>query len=204
MRTVTMMLVVMVGLCGCEKNDRESEGQDPRPATVTPSEPEPAQEEPSIAEALAKMDYAEALATTRPLMDDTSNTHSDGTMLLAIWAAQAMVWTDVHVENDETSFGKVMKDPNAERGKRMCWSGRIIQITREQVDAGSVFSGLLLTRRRNIISFFAAGSTGDLVGGSRGRFCGVVTGKYSYSNSGGGTSHAIAMVGMFKLPENLD
>lgn len=45
-------------------------------------------------------------------------------------------------------------------------------------------------------------STGRLVEDSRARLCGFVTGKYSYSNSGGGSSHAVQLVGMFKLPEN--
>jgi hypothetical protein len=30
----------------------------------------------------------------------------------------------------------------------------------------------------------------------------VVTGRIDYSNSGGGTTHAIQLVGMFKLPVN--
>ncbi len=54
----------------------------------------------------------------------------------------------------------------------------------------------------NIYRFLAAGSSGTLVPQSYGRFCGVVTGTYDYSNSGGGTGHAVEMVGMFDLPEN--
>lgn len=30
----------------------------------------------------------------------------------------------------------------------------------------------------------------------------VVTGNYDYSNSAGGTGHAVDLVGMFDLPEN--
>jgi hypothetical protein len=30
----------------------------------------------------------------------------------------------------------------------------------------------------------------------------VVAGKYDYVNSGGGTGHAVAAVGMFDLPDN--
>jgi hypothetical protein len=43
-------------------------------------------------------------------------------------------------------------------------------------------------------------------GGSRaeqpGTHLRVVTGKYSYANSGGGTGHAVTLVGVFDLPEN--
>jgi hypothetical protein len=66
---------------------------------------------------------------------------------------------------------------------------------RERVRAGA--------GRYDLIKFVAAGSTGQLVAQSRARFCGATTGKYSYSNSGGGTSHAVQMVGMFRVPENL-
>lgn len=50
--------------------------------------------------------------------------------------------------------------------------------------------------------FAAVASTGELVAQSSANFCGVTTGKYSYSNSGGGTTHAVFLVGMFDLPEN--
>ena len=52
------------------------------------------------------------------------------------------------------------------------------------------------------VSFFAVQSTGDLVEGSRARLCGVVTGRYSYSNTGNGTTHAVKVVGVFDLAEN--
>jgi hypothetical protein len=39
-------------------------------------------------------------------------------------------------------------------------------------------------------------------GNTAARFCGVVTGLYDYSNSGGGTGHTADIVGMFDLPES--
>jgi hypothetical protein len=99
----------------------------------------------------------------------------------------------------------VKKDAEAERGRRLCYSGRIIQIARAELGDGRyVFVGLLMTSRRDIFHFLAAGSTGALVEDSRARICGFVTGAYSYSNSGGGSSHAVQVVGMFRLAENLD
>ncbi len=37
---------------------------------------------------------------------------------------------------------------------------------------------------------------------SQERFCGVVTGLFDYANSGGGTGHAVAIVGLFDIAEN--
>ena len=34
------------------------------------------------------------------------------------------------------------------------------------------------------------------------RFCGIATGRDTYANTGGGTTHAVRVVGMFDLPEN--
>jgi hypothetical protein len=86
--------------------------------------------------------------------------------------------------------------------KLLCASGEIVEITAEHSDAGKIYLGGLVDATGTIYRFAAVGSTGDLVQGSSGAFCGVVTGRIDYSNSGGGTTHAIQLVGMFKLPVN--
>jgi hypothetical protein len=172
--------------------DKESE---------TPVEPPPPPEPTPIEKVLAKGSASEAFQYALGFMDETFNQSSDGTLLFAAWAGQSMQWSDVDISADETSFGKIKKDVNSERGKRMCWSGSIVQI--QKVQDLNVFYGLLSTSRGALISYRAARSTGELVGNSRARFCGFVTGLFDYSNSGGGTGHAIDMVGIFKLPENL-
>ena len=65
-----------------------------------------------------------------------------------------------------------------------------------------IFDGLMLDYARNIYKFSAVGNSGDLVADSQTRLCGIITGKYDYSNSAGGTGHAIKLVGMFDLPAN--
>jgi hypothetical protein len=145
---------------------------------------------------------ADALAIAQPRMADTFNEPSAGALLLGAWAAGTMRWADVFVAKDETSIRLAKKDPDEARGKRMCYSGRIIQIAVERGSFGKLSVGLLLTGSYDLLHFMAAGSSGDLVEGKRGRLCGVVTGKYDYANSGGGTGHAIQVVGMFDLPEN--
>jgi hypothetical protein len=146
---------------------------------------------------------AAGLAVAKPKMEDTSNGKMDtGSILLAIWAMKNMKWADVSVAKDETTFALMQKDSDEERGKRLCVSGRIIQIEVVKTERGKLFDGLFMDGASHLFKFQAVGSTGALVERSYARLCGVATGNYEYSNSGGGTGHAIKMVGMFDLPAN--
>lgn len=151
---------------------------------------------------LAAPTLADALRLTLPITEDSREEQSKGTIALAVWASKHMKWADVGVAKNETSVAKIMKDSDEARGKRMCVSGDIIQIAKER-GIDRMYAGLLGGYYgQGIISYIAAGDTGDLVANSAAKFCGVVTGRYTYANSGGGTSHAVSMVGMFDLPEN--
>ena len=143
-----------------------------------------------------------AVAAIKPDMGDTANEDGLGFGLLGVWAMKSMRWKDVDVDANETSPALVQKDPDEGRGKRLCAPGTVIQIALDKSDFGKGFVGLFTTEAGNIFRFFAVGSTGSLVERSQARLCGVVTGKYDYANSGGGVGHAIAVVGMFDLPEN--
>jgi len=155
---------------------------------------------------MAKSSYAEAWAYAAPGMTDTVNSPSDGAFLFTIWASKYLKWSDISVVRNETTFAKVSKDPDAERGKRLCTLSRIIEIQRVPTDntPSPVFIGGAFMNGgfHNVARFFAVKSTGDLVQNSSARFCGVVVGKVSYMNSVGGTTHALSLVGMFDLPEN--
>jgi hypothetical protein len=50
-----------------------------------------------------------------------------------------------------------------------------------------------------IYHFLTVGGSGPLVEKSTGKLCGYVTGKYSYPNSGGGTTHTIDIAGAWNL-----
>ncbi|MDI3284944.1 hypothetical protein [Polyangium sp. 15x6] len=146
--------------------------------------------------------FARAVQRTRPLMADRTNTPSEGATLLALWAlAHPPTWADLAPSRDETSVGMVRKDSDGERGKRLCAPGQIIRIKVERLQDGSVASGSLLTDGETLIHFFALRDTGALVEDSRARFCGVVTGNFTFSNEHG-TADGIQMVGMFDLPTN--
>jgi hypothetical protein len=204
LRTVLAVLPLLT--CGCNQKTsagRADGGNSAGPSAVAaaPAPPPPAE---SPADHIMKLsDFADVLAYATPMMEDTDDKDSDGAVLLAVWASKRMKWTDVAVAKNETTFALVRKDPDEARGKRLCTSGTIIQIEVQKLSGGGKLSeGLLMTWSSNIYNFLAAGSSGELVQQNQARFCGVVTGKYDYSNSGGGKGHAVSLVGMFDLPAN--
>lgn len=159
--------------------------------------------ETGAAKIMSRATMQDAFAFAKPQMDDQFAEVSDGTVLFATWSARKLAWLDVNVLKDETSPALARKDIDDARGKRMCFTGKLVQIAKLQAGDAKMFSGLLMTRAgSDLLHFLAVGSTSALVAGDEGRYCGVVTGLYDYKNSGGGTGHAIQMVGMFDLPEN--
>lgn len=165
----------------------------PTPEKVPPPPPDPMKEllaAPDLAAALQRLSFA-----------DVQDEWDAGAVRLAAWADKHMTWPLVSGK-DETSFAKVHKDADSERGKRVCVSGSIIEIHVQKVGDLKLALGEIVVGSGNFASFIAVHDTGDLVGRSAARFCGVVTGVRSYANSGGGTTHTVTVVGMFDLPEN--
>lgn len=194
----TLTLAVTL-LCACCKAK-----DTPRPdATPTASASAPAPtptKEPSLVDKLkATVLLKDALDLTQPLMEDTQDKPDKGAALLALWMADHPSWSAIQRLPD-TSHARVLKDSEAERGKKICVSGTIVQIAKEQ--GTKVYSGTLGTPDQKIYFYIAVASTGDLLENSPAKFCGVVTGRFSYSNVTGGTTHAVRLVGLFDLPEN--
>ena len=191
-------------LAACEKSSEPSSattGSPSAPAAGSIVEPPAKVEDEDPAEKFLAMPFNEALAAATSLMADSDDEHSLGFRILRDWSVEKLKWTDVAVPKNETSFKLVKKDSDEARGKRMCFSGRILQI--EKISSKPPgYAGLIATSQMQIVSFASAGSTGELVEDSRARFCGVVTGRHQFPNVGGGTTLSIAMVGMFDLPEN--
>lgn len=157
---------------------------------------------PSVGQRMAAAgDLSTAVRIALPVMGDTANKPSDGALLLTAWATLHPV-SDFFVAEDETSIARVLKDSDDERGKRLCSTGSIIEIASDRLDTGKFYVGILMARGMNLVRFFAVGSTGALVQGSDARVCGVITGKFDYSNSAGGVGHSVQLVGMFDLPDN--
>lgn len=201
---VGLVLVVALAAVACKSGKKGGIGAETSAATVASVAPPPAPPPPETPEEqVDKLDFDAALAYAKPTMDDTKDEDSAGAVLFSVWASRHMHWTDVSVATDETTFALTQKDPDEARGKRLCTSGQIVQIEVEKLKNGSKLNiGLLLTGGGNIYRFITAGSSGTLVENSYARLCGVVTGKYTYSNSAGGTGHAVEVIGVFDLPAN--
>lgn len=175
------------------KYESNNEKRSPQPT------PKPADTRTEHEKFLAEANYEKALAFV--VFDDVVDTWSMGAIMFAQWADQHLKWKDIG-KPDETSYAKVMKDSDEERKKTACFSGSIGEILAQQMDGWKAYQGQMMMAGLNVISFIAVASTGDLVEGSSARFCGVVVGRRSFSNAGGGTTHSAMVVGMFDLPEN--
>lgn len=209
MKITTCTIVALVAL-GCGKKDAPTAEpsaaavSSPAVAPAISVAPPPPKRASPIDEIQQKTTFAEALAYAKPLMGDAVNNTNPGALVFVSWAAKRMKWSDVAVKDDETTPKQVMKDSDEERGKRLCFTGKIIQIAVEKLDFGKVTNGILQVGYYDTVlwKFLNVGSSGSIVEDSQARFCGVVIGRYDYSNSGGGTGHAIQVVGMWDLPEN--
>lgn len=169
--------------------------------TALQNKPPPAPPPPTFDELLAKTETVPAaLKLLGPKLEDETEKLSPGTAFLSVWAANRLKWSELQAL-PETKRPLVMKDSVAERGKRICTSGMIVEITADRSAGVPIYEGAM-TSGPGIVRFVAVGSTGELVERSAARFCGIVTGRYSYSNAGGGVTHAVRAVGMFDLPEN--
>jgi len=207
---IALTIATLIG-CG-EKTDQPKQvNSQPKQtnSAVTP-EPEPlldeAEAEPEplpIEIMLQKKSLSDAITFAKIFIEDKFNTDDLGTLMLLAWSSNYLKWSDVD-HKDQTSIPLVRKDPHEARGKHYCASGRIIQIETlpKNKHFNKSYNGLLIDNSRNLVRFYAARSSGSLVEKNPARICGIVTGVYDYKNSGGGTGHAVKLVGMFDLPEN--
>jgi hypothetical protein len=97
-----------------------------------------------------------------------------------------LVYRDV-AKGGETTVPLILKDPERERGRKLCVAGTVIAIERARVDARDVHTGTLRADGLTI-GFIALRSTRDLVASSPAGLCGYAHGKQ--------------IVGLFDLPEN--
>lgn len=175
----------------------------PTAAAVAPPPPGPAVSDPlqGLAERIAaEPTLAGALRLSQPLMQDiTVGQTSPGTSLLAGWAAGNLYWGDL-ASLPKTTYGMVIKQPFAERGKKLCFTGEIAGIKSYRSGVLSIsHNGAMGNDQDQVVGFTAVGESGDLVAGSTAQICGVVTGLLRADDG----SEGVAVVGMFKLPENL-
>ena len=153
---------------------------------------------------MAAKKVEESLPLCKPSMGSaTLGNWSSGHKLFALWAVENstnLSWNDFNVATNETTIGLIRKNPEKESGKKICVTGKIVQINETKANLSQ---GLFITGDRVIYSFAGIKSSGDLTEDSVSKFCGYVTGTYDYSNSVGGVGHAISIVGMWSVPDNL-
>lgn len=204
----TVLILGLAGTCGvgmCAKECSPSAKKKTGGASTSRKAPKQkaAPKEDPIETLLAIQSMPEALAACLPSMGDSVDSPSVGGALFAIWAARKMNLLFVRVPRNETSFAAVKKDSVGERGKRICFNGKIVEIAKSDNGQGdTIYEGKMFDSDFNIATFYAAGSTEGVFEGTKTRFCGVVSGRHSYSNAGGGTSHSVEMIGVFDIPAN--
>lgn len=192
------LAMMIFAIAGCSPSGDSPKGK----VVPTQSVAEPTPTTPAPLK-LSWSNLREAIAETRAKMTDIQGGDlSDGAALLALWGDENMRWNELQ-EIPMTKYGLVMKDPDAQRGKKMCVSGKIIEIALDKSVPGKrIFEGGMFSDAGEIYRFIALHSTGEIMANSRARFCGVVTGQQHYQNSAGGVAHSVHLVGMFDLPEN--
>jgi hypothetical protein len=195
--------IVVLALLACKGNNTSSAPVPepaPKPAAAAPAAPpKPEPKEPSVMEKLeAAADLKQALDLMPGAFADNPDEEENGQvgLLLMSMTIQKRGWSQLQAIG-ETSFAKVMKDSESEKAKRLCVSGSVIEIAR----VGPFYKGGIISSGK-VVRFVTTGDTGEIVQNSGVRFCGVVVGKVSYENSGGGTTHGVYLSGLFDLPEN--
>lgn len=205
MRAIFVAVAVAAVACDEANTSEGSTSGQTTPASRPAPAPEP-EPEPTAAEVMLAVETYEEALRVQDFMGDTVGEPSEGALFFALWSAEKLRWQDVNVAKNETSIKLVNRDSETEIGKRMCYAGRIVQLARDrsftEATDKPVWQGLFVVGRNELVSFWAAGSAGELVEGSRARLCGVVTGRHAFSNVSGGQTQTVHVVGMFGVPEN--
>lgn len=188
---VGAVVIVAVGAVTLRPWERPT--KPPNVLTDNPSE--------RIRHVLDQPTFAAALAYTRPVVVDYD--YGNGQFLLTVWAIPHLRWADIEVGAPETSFPLVKKDPDAERGKRLCADVTVLDIAATGTGLGKRYTGLMISRSFPTVpyAFTAVRSTGDIVERSAARFCGYVLALHRYK-SNDGPREGLQVLGMFDLPEN--
>ena len=195
---------LVVTLMGCSKPIEQKVDNTNEPVkTSVPSEEDisiPSQEE--VNANLKKLSLVEFINNLKPRMKDTLNEHPESAGLLAYFLNLKNTKINDINQISSTTKGKILKDSELEKGKRLCIDSTIVEIAADRSGGFSAYQGVMVDDTMQPYVFMAVGDTGDLVSQSQAKFCGITVGKMSYSNAGGGTSTAPYIVGLFNLPAN--
>ncbi len=144
----------------------------------------------------------DVIELVKPHMEDGVNQMPEGATAIPLWAqSNDFSWSALN-EIPTTTYGKIMKDSESERGKRLCVTGTVIEIAVDRSAGLTTYNAGMMSDSFKVTRLLAIESTGDIVAQSNARFCGITIGTMSYTNAAGGTTSAPYLVGMFDLPEN--
>jgi hypothetical protein len=93
--------------------------------------------DPAKSQILSKTSLPDAIAVARPMMSNTVGRLDVGSAQLAMWASKFLSWQALEAL-PETSPALFKKDPDAERGRRLCMSGTVLEIRAEKSLAGRI------------------------------------------------------------------
>lgn len=138
---------------------------------------------------------------------DSPNGVHPSAVKFARWAHGRTTMADFNWKfHPKTTHEAVMRDADLERGKRLCVSGSVVQISGETIDGKRFYEAGIVTNSvkgtLDVTRVVAIGDVTDIFQGREAMFCGIVVGRETYPNTGGGTSHAVRLVGMFVTPAN--
>lgn len=171
------------------------------PVAVVAEPPKPPPEPPLLVRLSREHTLAGAIKLARPTFRDVNQGEDSGARDFTAWAIPYMTWSDLQ-RVESTQYGQVQKDPEGERGYRLCGSGTIVEISLDRSLGKPFASGLLMTDGGDVISFSVVGYNDGLIAKSWARLCGIVIGTYRYRSNSGTTIHAVDIVGMFDVPQN--
>ena len=198
MKTLLSVIVLLLALLAC-KGSAPTDHRAPAVSAEPAVAPAPAEDTPI--EAIGKLTtLQEAVSFAKPFCSDVVNEVSPGEILLAVWMKDRLAGKDLDAI-PATTVRAVLKDSEEARGKRLCGTGKVVQIARSRIEqwgASKVWQGLVMLPSRDVLHFTAVGETGEIVEDTTATLCGVVVGRYTYSNAGGGTTHAVAVTGHFR------
>lgn len=199
-----MIFISVIGLSGCSEPQNQvsekTENVENNISSTTSQESQPTQEE--VNQNLEKLSLADFINNLKPKMADVVDEHPEAAGMLAYFLnLKDIKLSDIN-QLESTTKGKILKDSELERGKKICVRGTIVEITADRSGGFPAYGGVIVDDEIQPYTFIAVGDTGELESQSNAKFCGIAIGKINYSNSGGGTSTAPYIVGLFDLPAN--
>lgn len=200
MKKSLISILTVLALTGCSKSEEpQAEVVTPQQETVSESA---VPTEAEVNANLEKLTLSAFIEGLKPKMKDTVNEHPESASMLAYY----MDLKDTKISDIKniasTTKGKILKDSYLEQGKSICVNGAIVEIAADRSGGFPAYSGIMIDNSMQPYAFVAVGDTGELEAQSATKFCGIAVGKMSYSNSGGGSSTAPYVIGLFDLPAN--